>query len=158
MTISGALERIRPYIMGVRYGRALKLGTKCRFRKHINFLILRGSVLEIGNNVFINNNCSINVRERVSIGDNCLLGENIHIYDHNHIYSSLEIPIAESGFIKAVHIGKGTWIGSNCTILAGVTIGDNCVIGANCLIYDDIPSNSIVKCDMKYHILERRSV
>ena len=43
-----------------------------------------------------------------------------------------------------IHIGRDCWIGANTVILRGVTIGDNVVIGANCLIYQDIPSNSIV--------------
>jgi acetyltransferase-like isoleucine patch superfamily enzyme len=112
------------------------------------FIWIQGSAsLSIGEEVFFNNNCSINCLDKIEIGSGTIFGEGVKLYDHNHKYTTNPIiSISKDQFNTApILIGKNCWIGSNVTILKGVTIGDNVIIGANCLIYESIPSNSIVK-------------
>jgi UDP-2-acetamido-3-amino-2,3-dideoxy-glucuronate N-acetyltransferase len=39
---------------------------------------------------------------------------------------------------------KGTWIGSNATILAGVTIGERALVGADAVVVEDVEAGTIV--------------
>jgi len=124
------------------YPHQLKIN-KLSFRRGFS-IVAKGNV-SIGNKVFFNNYCSINAIESVIIGDDCIFGENVHIYDHNHVYNSSQLPIRKSGYSSSpVIIGRNCWIGSNCIILKGVKIGDNCVIGSGVIVYEDIPSDTIV--------------
>lgn len=124
------------------YPRQLKIND-LSFRR--GFSIVAKGDIYIGNNVFFNNYCSINAMESVIIGDDCIFGENVHIYDHNHVYTTINVPIRKSGYSSSpVIIGRNCWVGSNCIILKGVKIGDNCVIGSGVIVYDDIPSDTIV--------------
>ena len=123
------------------------IGKGLSIRKNVS-INANGGVIAIGKGAFINSNSSINSRKKVSIGDFFLCGENVHIYDHNHGYRRINEPKANQDFKCApVNIGNNVWLGSNVIVLAGVTIGNNCVIGANCLIYEDVPDNTVVKCD-----------
>ena len=124
----------------------LKIAENVYCRGSLNIVVDNGGLLEIAPNSFINNNCSFNCQEEVKIGEHCFFGENVKIYDHNHIYGLEHEGFVTDKFNAAkISIGKNCWIGSNVTILKGVTIGDNVVVGANCLIYQSIPSNSVVK-------------
>ena len=42
---------------------------------------------------------------------------------------------------KPVHIGDGSWIGANCTILPGITIGKGCVVAAGAVVVKDCEDN-----------------
>ena len=127
---------------------SLFIAKNVRCLKFCNFLLYPEAEITISENVFFNNYCSINALGKISIGENTIFGEAVKIYDHNHkhdrVNNILEVERDEFS-IAPVSIGRNCWIGSNVTILKGVEIGDNVIVGANCLIYQSIPSNSIVK-------------
>jgi acetyltransferase-like isoleucine patch superfamily enzyme len=117
-------------------------------RSFCNFSVYEGANLIIGKNVFFNNYCSVNCLCSIEIGDGTIFGEGVKIYDHNHLINKTEttVIVSKDDFVKKpIKIGEKCWIGSNVTILQGVVIGDNVVIGANNLIFNSIPSNTIVK-------------
>lgn len=123
----------------------LKFGNNIQFRNDVSIRIIDGSKLTVGNEVFFNNGCSINCMCDIQIGDFSLFGESVKIYDHNHQHRNLSLLINQQGYVKGkVVIGSNCWIGSNVVILKDVEIGDNVVIGAGCVIFNSIPSNSIV--------------
>ena len=117
------------------------------------FLCSTGSGrLIIGNNVSFNRNTICVSRGETIIEDEVSIGPNCCIYDHNHNFGKDGKAIGfTTGTIK---IGKNTWIGANCTILANTIIGDNCVIAAGTVVKGVIPSNSIVKMDSTVKISE----
>lgn len=121
----------------------------CRVLAHYDGKIV------IGERVFFNYGCSINSYNLVTIGDDTIFGENVKIYDHNHRFTDKSVPIHKQGYKSApVSIGKNCWIASNVTILKGVTIGDNVIIGAHNLIYQSIPSGTVVKATTSYQVTE----
>lgn len=45
---------------------------------------------------------------------------------------------------SSICINSGVWVGSHCTVLAGVTIGEGVVVGANSVVACDVPSNCLI--------------
>ena len=122
------------------------IGEHTTFRDGVHIYLEKGAKLSIGANCFFNNGCSISSLNKITIGDGSIFGENVKIYDHNHRFQDANIDIKNQGYsIGEVVIGNHCWIGSNVTILKGTNIGDNCVIGAGLVIKDEIPDNTIIK-------------
>lgn len=109
---------------------------------------------KIGKNTFIGP--FVEIQKDVSIG------ENVRISSHSFICSNVTIEddvfVAhgvmftndkfdsdniKSWISRKTHVGKGTRIGSNVTILP-VKIGKNCIIGAGSVVTKDIPDHSVV--------------
>ena len=101
--------------------------------------------------------------KNITIGKNCYIGKNVFfdlanevLIDHDVIISAgvtimTHSDVGNRGMQKyykrvsaPVTIGKGTWVGVNVTILAGVVIGEYCVIAAGSVVKDNIKSYSMV--------------
>ena len=115
----------------------------------------------------------------VTIGDNCLIFTIIfstepyliEIGDHVVVSSGTTF-ITHDGSVwlfrekypnltvfGKITIGNNTFVGMNCTILAGTEIGSNCIIGAGSVVRGKIPDNSVVmgnpaKVVMKTNVAE----
>lgn len=138
------VRHLRMISLKLQYGNHIKL-QKFHFRDNFHVYIEDEGILEIGKDCFFNNGCSITARKRIIIGNNCIFGENVKVYDHNHCYNNSNELICTQGFKEAdIEIGHDCWIGSNVVILKGVHIGAHCVIGAGVVVYQDIPSNTLV--------------
>ena len=99
----------------------------------------------IGNNVTATTNVIISAVKEIVIEDDVMLASNIFISDHQHGYNTANIPYKYQAIsnIKPIKIGKGCWIGQNCTIMPGVKIGNNTIIGANSVVTKNIPEQCI---------------
>ena len=42
---------------------------------------------------------------------------------------------------EPIRIGKGTWLGMNVVVTAGVSIGQGCIVGANATVTKDLPDH-----------------
>lgn len=102
-------------------------------------------------------------RQGVRIGEDCLVyttyfsSEPYLVKIGNHVAVSSGVhfsPHDASGWLFEDHpdmdvfgeiwIGDNTYIGINCTILAGSRIGSNCVVGSGSVIRGVIPDGSVV--------------
>ena len=100
-----------------------------------------GRNIHVGRNVFINGGCHFQDQGGVYIGDGCLIGHNVVIATLNHGMN----PAERANLLPApVHLGRGVWVGSNATILAGVTIGDDAVVAAGAVVTKDVPPRTVV--------------
>jgi acetyltransferase-like isoleucine patch superfamily enzyme len=98
-----------------------------------------GSILKIGNRVFVNNGCVIDSSVLVEVGDRCLLGDGCQIRDSN--YHEID---EGTGVKRApIKIGRNVWLGANAMVLPGVVIGDHSVIGAFSVVTKSIPARSL---------------
>lgn len=79
--------------------------------------------------------------------DGVLTGPHVFIADHNHNYLNPFVHIYKQGVLaelnSCVHIGEGTWLGTNVVIAGNIKIGKQCVIGANSVVTKDIPDYSV---------------
>jgi len=96
--------------------------------------------LIIGEGTTIGRFNHIYASKHVEIGKNVLTADKVYISDNLHEYTNINIPIKHQPIkqLAAVHIGDGSWLGENVSII-GASVGKNCVIGANSLVTKDIP-------------------
>lgn len=88
-----------------------------------------GNSVVLGEDIFLNANGGIVLEDEVGIGPGS------KIWSVNHVIDDVSKPITEQGYEdKAVQIGKGVWIGANCTILPGADIGEGVVISAGSVV------------------------
>ena len=105
------------------------------------------SKISLGDNVVIRPNTMLFADPRegengsIVIEDDVMLGSGIHIYVANHRFDNTNEPIIFQGHYEAesVILKKGSLIGANSIILAGVTIGENSVVGVGSIVTKDIP-------------------
>lgn len=91
--------------------------------------------LLVGNNVVFGADTFLNANGGIEIEDDAGFGPGTKIWSVNHIYEDISIPIIEQGFKdKKVRIGKGTWIGANCTILPGAELSGGVVVSAGSVV------------------------
>ncbi|CAH6890083.1 conserved hypothetical protein [Vibrio chagasii] len=78
---------------------------------------------------------------------NCRIGEGVAIASHcslgaiNHLYNLPVLRFSPRSFGRpspTTIIGSDVWIGSHCTIMAGVTIGTGAIIACNSFVNTDV--------------------
>jgi acetyltransferase-like isoleucine patch superfamily enzyme len=85
--------------------------------------------------------CYIDGRNGIILGNNVIIGSNVNIISQNHDLTDFNSYIAE----KPIIIGANSWLGSGCTILAGVELGEHTVVGAGAVVTKSFPdSNQII--------------
>lgn len=101
-----------------------------------------GSLIFLGENVFINYNCVLLDCNKIVIGDNCMLAPGCQLLT---AYHPLEANLRNSGreLAAPIVIGNNVWLGAGVIVLPGVTIGDGAVIGAGSIVTKSIPANSL---------------
>ena len=115
-------------------GKNLRLGRNITFYQSFN--------IEIGDDVYIalgNWFCAsttIKIASEVQFGPYCI------IVSGNHSRKNGSFRYANP-VIKPIEIGFGTWIGGNCSVLAGSEIGKGSVISANSVVKGEVPPNSL---------------
>ena len=108
--------------------------------------IIACSKINIGKGVIIRTGSVFEADPRegeqgITIEDNVLLSPGVHLYVNDHAFEDTSLPISEQDHkhSKPITIKRGSWIGANTVILAGVTIGENSVVGAGSIVTRDIP-------------------
>lgn len=99
-----------------------------------------GYNIEIGENFYANHNLIILDGSKVTFGDNVFIAPNCSFYTAGH---PLDFERRNKGleYAHPIKIGNNVWIGGGVTILPGVTIGDNTTIGSGSVVTKDIPSD-----------------
>lgn len=109
-----------------------------------------GPFVEIQNGCVIGANCKISSHsflcEGVTLEDGVFVGHGVMFTNDRYpasINADGSLKGAEDWTCESVHVGKGTALGSNATILAGVRIGEGALIGAGAVVTRDIPDFAI---------------
>ena len=140
-----------------------KRGKASLIRRRTRMDVLPWNTFELGEKSTIEDFSTINngVGE-VCIGNNCRIGmgntligpvivkdyartaQNVVLSGLNHGYEDVTKPIFEQKVtIAPIIIGESSWVGANCTVVAGVKIGEHCVIAGGSVVTKDIPSYSV---------------
>ena len=122
---------MEPYLKS--FGKNLKIGAQA--------FIFNPNGLVVGNDVYIGFNSYIGQGE-VELEDEVLIGNFVSITASNHIAKNGSFRFG--GFkSNPIKIKKGTWIGANVSIVAGVTVGEGCLIASGAVVTNDL-NNGVI--------------
>lgn len=117
-----------------KYGENFKVASQA--------MIYNPNGLEVGNHVYIGFNSYIGQGE-ISLADEVLIGNFVSVTASNHLRKNNSFRFG--GFeAKKIQVGKGTWLGGNSCILAGVTIGSGCLVAAGSVVTKDFDNNKVI--------------
>jgi len=121
-------------------------GDRARGKLYEPFLKSVGKNFKIGSQAFIFNPNGLSVGDNVYIGFNSYLGQGEIILDDEVLIGNFVSLTASNhlmkdrsyrfgGFsAKPISIGKGSWLGSHSSVLAGVSIGGSCLIASGAIV------------------------
>lgn len=118
--------------------------------KHGNNMTIEGPFycdygynIEIGDNFYANVNFTVLDGAKVTIGNNVFIAPNVGIYTAGH---PLDAERRNQGleYAHPVTLGDNVWVGAGVNILPGVTIGSDAVIGAGAVVLKDVPDGVLV--------------
>jgi maltose O-acetyltransferase len=117
----------------------LNCGKRFKIAPLVN--IYNPSKVNIGNDVYIGYSTYIGDGD-IILSDEVVIGPFCSVTAGNHLFRNNSVRFGGYEY-KPIVIGKGTWLGANVNVLAGVTIGSGCLIAAGSVVTCDIPDNSV---------------
>lgn len=88
----------------------------------------------------------------IHLGDGCVISSEVQLLTHDYsiarglqaIGKNNSDPFRDELFLKGIHVGANSFVGTRSTLLPGTHIGDNVIVGACSVVKGKIPDNSIV--------------
>jgi acetyltransferase-like isoleucine patch superfamily enzyme len=159
--IAGSLRHLYWAAQGMQIGRGtvlpklavtwphqVSIGKNCRIETgvyfHFDGICLPGPSIVIGNDCFLGSGCEFNISDRITVGDHSLIASGTRFIDHAHGTDSGMLMAQQPGTSAPIRIGRNTWIGANCVILAGVEIGEGAVVAAGAVVTKSVAPDAIV--------------
>lgn len=111
-----------PYLK--EYGKNFKIGSQA--------FIFNPNGLTVGNNVYIGFNSYLGQGD-ILLEDEVLIGNFVSLTASNHLMRDDSFRFG--GFkAELIKIKKGTWVGAQSSILAGVEIGSSCLVASGSVV------------------------
>lgn len=117
--------RLRGWLTSPFFG---KCGKDLRLGRGIVFY--NASRIQIGSHVYIAKGCWFSAGDPIKISDEVMFGPNVVVASSNHTMENGSFRYGKATG-AAIVIGKGSWIGANCTITSGTIICEGVLVGAN---------------------------
>ncbi|WP_076542430.1 hypothetical protein [Shewanella sp. UCD-KL21] len=122
----------QPLIMRLR-GHFYSLGMKScgsNFQVSSSVILRNLENLDFGSHVYLAPNVVINAISSVVLNDEVMVGFNSVLVSGNHSCIGGSFRFGDS-ITSPIIIGSGSWIGANCTIVAGARLPNSSLIAAN---------------------------
>lgn len=108
-------------------------------------VLLLGRIQMDAGSSISNNTCLNGASAGIRIGRDVMIAPNCCLVAFNHGTALNGSPMSLQSLVEApIVIEDDVWIGSNCTITAGVTIRSGAVVAANSVVTRDVGPNEIV--------------
>lgn len=121
-------------------GGRIRIGNHVRVCRFVQFTVVAGAELNIGDDVFIGRNTVINAAKRITIGADTLIAAYVSIHDNNHATFDETRPIRTQGYTsEPMEIGSDSWIGTRATLVQGSGMGERCILGAGAVLTRKLP-------------------
>jgi acetyltransferase-like isoleucine patch superfamily enzyme len=134
-------------------GGVIRIGDRVRIRRNVEFTVVRGATLDIGDDVFVGAGVVISAHGAVTLASSSLIAEYVCIHDNNHIFSNPNESVRLQGFeIGTCRIGEGSWVGAGCKILMNSSLGAHSVLGAGSILIGTVPDR-VVACGNPARVL-----
>lgn len=124
-----------PLIMAFR-GWLYSFGMKScgkNFQVAHNVILNTIETMSIGNNVYIAPNCVFLGGGDIVIEDEVIFGPNVVVASGNHTRIDRSFRFASVRY-KSIFVGKGSWIGANCTLVPGAYLPPGSILAANSVL------------------------
>ncbi len=136
----------------------LKMRVKSGSNK-LRIKYLRAKGVKIGENCLIFTIAFSTEPYLIEIGDHVVVSSGTTFITHDGAVWLFRDKYPDLTIFGKITIGNNTFVGMNCTILAGAEIGSNCIIGGGSVVRGKIPDNSVVmgnpaKVIMKTNVAE----
>ena len=115
------------------------------YKHHLRPAIWRALGCKVGKRVHIGHGVRFDFgnAERITVEDDVVLANGVTLWCHMRDMKDyrvgkriMDMPTKYGD----IHLGKGSYIGLNVTILPGVTVGEGAVIGSCALVTKDVPA------------------
>ena len=145
--ISGRVERRHP-------SSEIQIGDDCLIAGTL-VVEAEGSIINIGNNVFIGSGTLLDCIDKISVGNDVLISYGVLLMDSdNHSLRATERKEDLQRWRKdkydwsnvnraEIIIRSKAWIGARAIITKGVEIGEGAIVGAGSVVTADVPPYSI---------------
>lgn len=70
----------------------------------------------------------------------CMINDHAHIAHNCHLHANIVVG-ACADISGSVHIGSGTWLAPNCSVIDRISIGENVVIGIGAVVVRSVQDN-----------------
>jgi len=98
-----------------------------------------------GEKCFIGDECFLDLADGITLEDHVTIAARVTLLTHLNV-GFKDHPLQEHfpAYSAPVHVGRGSFIGANSVVLAGVKIGRNSLVSAGAVVISDVPDNSVV--------------
>ena len=128
-------------LLGARVGRRVVLHD-VRF---FNAYRVGISGLSIGDDCFLGDECLIDLAEGVVLESQVTLAERVLVLTHLNVgYQDHPLQTPFPPMAAPVLIERGSFVGANATILAGVTVGAGSFVAAGSVVVANVPPRTLV--------------
>jgi UDP-2-acetamido-3-amino-2,3-dideoxy-glucuronate N-acetyltransferase len=132
-------------------GAVIGNGTRVWHFVHVCKGAVIGGYCNLGQNVYVGPSTSIGnhckIQNNVSIYDGITIGDQVFL-GPSCVFTNDKTPRAVNyggkWFLTETHVGKGTTIGANATIVCGNTLGEYCTIGAGSTVTHDVKPHAVM--------------
>jgi maltose O-acetyltransferase len=101
--------------------------------------------LQIGDNCFIGDDALIDLADEVVLHDDVTLAERVTILTHVNVgYEDHPLQKHFPSYSKGVSLQRGSFVGTNATILPGVTVGECGFVAAGAVVREDVAAYHVV--------------
>jgi hypothetical protein len=104
---------------------------------------LRG--LEIGDECFLGDECLLDLADGIRLAPQVTFAERVVVLTHMNVgYHDHPLQSRFPALAAPVVIERGSFLGANVTVLAGVTIGAESFVAAGSVVTEDVPPRTLV--------------
>ncbi len=101
--------------------------------------------LTIGAECFLGDECLIDLADAVRLEDQVTLAERVVLLTHRNV-GFADHPLQQQfpAMAAPVTIGRGSFVGANALVLAGVAIGEGCCVAAGSVVTEGVAPHTLV--------------
>lgn len=125
----------------------VKIGKNVTIHSVKFFNVYRGGFtgLTIGDNCFIGDDTLLDLADGITLENNVTLAERVTILTHVNVgFQDHPLQRHFPSYSKGVVLERGSFVGTNATILPGVRIGECAFVGAGAVVRKDVSAYHVV--------------
>ena len=99
--------------------------------------------LVVGEDCYIGDDVYFDLSNKIVIEDSAVIAGHVSLITHADCNRSEFLNAIFPRYCAPIKIGRGAWLGFNCTLLAGVEVGENTLVASSALLTASADSHSV---------------